>query len=82
MKELSVRITPGPGGGPDNVVATVNCKMTVTASGQQATVYLNSALIRGSHIEAEVDFENVGAPVPSALQARVIAAVAGRVAAA
>jgi hypothetical protein len=82
VNSVSIKITPGSNGGPSNVVGLGVGTVNVTVSGQTATVYLNVAFITGPLIEAEVDFENVGAPVPAATQSALIAAVANRAAAA
>ncbi len=75
---VSVHVTPG--GEPSNVAATVTGKLTVSVSGQTVVVYDDTALISGPRIEAEVDFENVGAPIPATLQKQLIAKVAARAA--
>ena len=77
---LSVHLTPGAGGGPGNVAGLVSAKLTVTVSGQTADVFIDTALISGPRIEAEVDFENVGARVPASVRTPVIAKVAARAA--
>ncbi len=78
IKSLTVKIAPGSGGGPDNVVGSGAATVKVAANGQSVTVYVNLAFITGPLTEVEVDFENVGAPVPAATRAAVIKAVAGR----
>jgi hypothetical protein len=76
----SIKVTPGSAGAPANVIATGKGTITVTVSGQQATVYLTVAFITGPLIEAEVDTENVGTPVPASLVQSLVTAVATRAA--
>lgn len=76
---VDVKITPGSGGGPADVVGNGVATVKVAANGKSVTVYVNVAFIAGKLTEVEVDFENVGAPVPAATRAAVIKAVAGRV---
>ena len=77
---VAVQVTPGAGGGPGNVAATLLATITFTASGRTVTLFQNSAFITGPLVEAEVDFSALGKPVPQALRTRLIAAVAGRAA--
>lgn len=76
----SIKITPGSAGGPANVIATGKGTVTVNVSGQQGTIYLTVAFITGPLIEAEVDTENVGSPVPESLVQSLVTAVANRAA--
>ncbi|MGI8880952.1 MAG: hypothetical protein ACR2KJ_10705 [Jatrophihabitans sp.] len=78
IKGVDVKIAPGSGGGPANVVGNGVATVKVAANGKSVTVYVNVAFITGSLTELEVDFDNVGAPVPAATRAAVIKAVAGR----
>lgn len=78
ISAVSVHVTPHPSGEPANVAAMVVGTISVTASGQQVTVYDTSALITGPKVEVDVDFENIGQPLPGALQDHLIAVVAGR----
>ncbi|HET6210115.1 MAG TPA: hypothetical protein VFD94_07015 [Jatrophihabitans sp.] len=80
IKSAKVTITPGAGGGPANVAATAAGVITVTTNGLTLAVYLNVAFITGPMIEAEVDAENVGSPVPATLRAKLVQAVAARAA--
>jgi hypothetical protein len=82
ISSVSMKITPGSGGGPANVVATGTGKIRVEASGQRVTVYINVAFITGRLVEAEVDSEGIGAPIPAASQASLVAKVAARAASA
>ena len=78
ISAVSVHVTPHPSGEPSNVAAMVVGTISVTANGQHVTVYDTSALIGGPKIEIDVDFENIGQPLPGALQDRLIAVVASR----
>ena len=78
LNSMSFLVTQGSSGGPSNVVATGAGKIDVTVSGQVIDVYINVAFITGPSLEAEVDFENVGSPVPASIQAPLIAKVAAR----
>ena len=80
VKSASIKITPGSAGGPADVVATGTGIIEVSVSGRQVPAYLRVAFITGPLIEAEVDAENVGAPVPASVVNRLIATVATRAA--
>jgi len=82
LDDLNLKVLPGNNGGPANVIAKITGTIKVTSSGQHFKVYLDSTYIAGKKIEAEVDFESFGAPVDAALQAKLVKAVAQRVAAA
>jgi hypothetical protein len=82
LNSAEINVTPGSAGGPSNVVATASGKIEITASGQVLDFYLNIAFITGPSIEAEVDFFNIGSPVPAALRASLIAKVSARAGAA
>jgi hypothetical protein len=78
IESASIKITPGSAGGPANIVATGSGTIKVNVNGQQVPVYLNVAFITGPLIEAELDAENIGAPVPPALFRSLVAAMAAR----
>lgn len=80
VKVASIKITPGSAGGPANVVATGTGTIKVQANGQQISIYLTVAFITGPLIEAEVDTENVGAPLPASVVNPLVATVATRAA--
>jgi len=80
IRSAKVTITPGAGSGPSNVAGTATAVITVAAAGKSLTVYVDVAFITGPLIEAEVDAENVGSPVPAALRAKLVQAVAARAA--
>lgn len=77
---VAITITPAPAGYPRNVVAIISGRIGVIASGISISVFIDAAYITGPLIEAEVDFENVGAAVPAALRKHLIALVATRAA--
>jgi hypothetical protein len=76
----SFTFTRGSAGGPANIVATGTGTIKLTVRGQAAAVYLTVAFITGPLIEAEVDTENVGTPVPQSLVSKLATAVANRAA--
>jgi hypothetical protein len=80
IESASIKISPGSAGGPANVVATGTGSIKVRANGQQIPVYLTVAFITGPLIEAEVDTENVGTPVPASVVNPLVATVATRAA--
>lgn len=78
---MSLKITPEPGGNwPANVVGIGTASVPVTVNGQQVTLYAEFAAITGPLIEADVEAENVGAPVPAAALQAAVKAVASRAA--
>jgi hypothetical protein len=79
-KSASIKITPGSAGGPANVVATGTGTIKVRVNGRLVPVYLSVAFITGPLIEAEIDAENVGGPVPASVVNRLAATVATRAA--
>jgi hypothetical protein len=82
LKSLSFTITMGSAGGPDNVVATSNgtIALTAKATGKQVLVYETTAFITGPLTEADVQTSNVGAPLPASDVRLLVAAVALRAA--
>lgn len=80
IDRVSITVTPGSAGGPINVVATGKGTITVTVSHERVSLYLTFAFITGPLIQAEVDTENVGAPVPTSVVNRLVTAVATRAA--
>src|SRR5262249_31137394 len=78
IESASIKITPGSAGGPANVVATGTGTIKVQVNGQHVPVYLTVAFITGPLIEAEVDTENVGTPVPASVVNPLVATVATR----
>jgi hypothetical protein len=80
VESASIKIAPGSAGGPANVVATDTGTVKLGVNGQQVPVYVTAAFITGPLIEAEVDAENVGTPVPASVVNRLVATVAARAA--
>jgi hypothetical protein len=80
VESVSVKITPGSAGGPANVVATGVGTIKISESGQQTVIYNRVAYIIGPLIEAEVDAQNIGAPIPASLLEPLVARVANRAA--
>jgi hypothetical protein len=81
MGTLSAKFTPGSGAGPANVAGTLSASVPITANGQQDVFYIDYVYLTGSFIAAEVDGENLGAPVPATAMRAAVRAVATRVAA-
>jgi len=52
----------------------------VAVSGRRTAVYQSIAFITGPLIEAQVDFENVGSPLPATTQNALIENFAARIA--
>lgn len=76
---VSVAIHPGPTGGAANVAGTLHAKVSVTVQAKTVTVYLDSAFITAApFVEAEVDYQGVGSPVPATLQTNLTRTVAQR----
>ncbi|HEY8728123.1 MAG TPA: hypothetical protein VIL94_00965 [Acidothermaceae bacterium] len=80
VNSVSFVITPGSGGGPRNVVGHGSGRINVTSAGQPLALYLNVAFITGPLIEAEIDFQGIGAPVAIATRTALIAKLAARAA--
>jgi hypothetical protein len=77
---VNLTITPGPGGGPSNVVGTGTGSITVSSGGATVTIYDSVAFITGPLLEAEVDFDSPNQPVPATMFANLVNAVATRAA--
>jgi hypothetical protein len=77
-ESASIKITPGSAGGPANVVATGTGTINARVSGQEVQEYLTVAFITGPLIEAQVDSENAGTPVPASVVNPLVATVATR----
>lgn len=80
ITSAKVSVTPGPGSGPVNVAGTATAVLAVHTASGPVMVYADIAFITGPMLEAEVDAENVGSPVPVALRNKLIQAVAARAA--
>jgi hypothetical protein len=80
IDSASFKFTPGSAGGPANVVATGTGTVKVSVSGQQVPLYATVAFITGPLIQAVVDAENPGTPVPASVVNAMVAKVATRAA--
>ncbi len=80
VEAASIKITPRSAGGPSNVVATGTGIVKLSANRQRAAVYLTFAFITGPLIEADVQTETLGAPLPASMLKSLVASVAGRAA--
>ena len=80
IESMSFKLTPGSTGGPANVVGTGAATLKIRVRGQQAVAYVGVAFITGPLIQAQVDAENVGTPVPASLMESLVAKVANRAA--
>jgi hypothetical protein len=80
IESASIKITPGSADGPANVVGTEADTAKVRANGQLVPLYETTVYITGPLIEAEVDAENAGAPVPGSVVNALVATVATRAA--
>jgi hypothetical protein len=80
IESVSIKLTPGSAGGPANVVGTETGTARVSVNGQQVPLCLTSVYITGPWIEAEVDAESAGAPVPASVVNALVATVANRAA--
>jgi hypothetical protein len=80
IESASIKITPGSTGGAANVVATGAGTVDVSLGGQHVSLYLTAAFIVGPLIQAEVDAENVGTPVPASVVNAMVGTVANRAA--
>ncbi|HTZ43332.1 MAG TPA: hypothetical protein VMB79_05665 [Jatrophihabitans sp.] len=75
---VSVKFTPGPGTGPANVAGSGAVTVQLTANGRPVPLYIDFAYLTGRQLEAEVDAESAGTPVPASVLQAAIKAVAGR----
>jgi hypothetical protein len=80
IDSLQYSIVSGSQGGPSNLVAVGHGVVKLSSGGQTVTLYADTFFIRGDRIEAEVDFSSLGARVDSALEQKVVTAVARRAA--
>jgi hypothetical protein len=78
INSKSFKITLGSAGGPSNIIATGTSTIDLTVDGQAASVYLTISFITGPLIQAEVDTENIGSPMPASLVTSLVTAVAKR----
>ena len=82
VKKVTIKITAHPAGQPSNVVGTGAGTIVVQSNGQTITLDVGVAFITGTLIESEVDFLEVGTPIPAAVQSALVKKVAARTAAA
>ena len=75
----TLKVTPGPGRGPANVVATATSTVAYVAAGHPVSLNDTIVWLAAPRIEARLDFYSTGSPIDAALQAAVIARVAKRV---
>lgn len=80
IDSASIQIMPGSAGGPANLAGTGTGTIKVRVNGQQVPLYLTVAFIVGPLIQAEVDTENIGTPVPASVVNALVATVATRAA--
>jgi hypothetical protein len=78
--DVNFDVTPGSADDPANLVAVASGEVAISTGGQTIKLYLDFAFISGQLIEADIDFENVGAPIDAALENQLIATVAERAA--
>ncbi len=80
IDKVTFKLLPRTTGEPANVAAQAAARINVTINGKSVKVYVNVAFITGKLIEAEVDSENLGSPVPAGLRNKLVALVAMRAA--
>ncbi len=80
VKSVTLKITPGPAGGPANVVATASGTVAFTAAGHSLTLKDDIVFLTAPRIEAHIDFYSTGSPISAAVKAAVVTKVAARVA--
>ncbi len=78
VKSVTLKITPGPGGGPANVVATAAGTIAFTASGHSLTLNDDIVFLAAPRVEIHIDFYHSGAAVSAAVKAAVINKVSAR----
>lgn len=76
----SYKITPGPAGGPENIVATGSGTFSYTAAGKRFTAYMSNAFITGPLVLVSVDGLNLNNRVPVGAMQKAIDRVATRAA--
>jgi hypothetical protein len=81
VKTVTLKITPGAGGGPANVVATSTGTVAYTLSGKTTTIIFDLVYLVGPRVEAQINFATTGTAVATAVKTALVAKVAARVAA-
>lgn len=77
----TLKVLPGAGSGPTNVVATVSGTVTITQKGgQQGTLVESIVFMTGPRIEAQLVFVGLGQGVPAALRTALVEKMANRIA--
>jgi hypothetical protein len=79
VKSATLKITPGTGGGPANVVATATGSITFTNAGKTSTLNEYLVFFIAPRIEAHVDFFSVGSAIPASVRTAVLNKVSARV---
>jgi hypothetical protein len=82
VTSANITITPGRNGGPSNVVALLQGRVDVTASGEKLTLNVIEGFIEGKQLLATVSVEAINAAADVNLFKQVGLAVANRAAAA
>lgn len=77
---VSLKFTPGHGTGPANVTGSGQVTVPVSVNGRGISMYVSFVYLTGPQIEAEVDAENIGAPVPASVLRAAVLGVAQRAA--
>jgi hypothetical protein len=80
LSSVRLQIETGAHGGPANLAGVISVQVGYKVQGQLRVIYVDSVLIAGHSIESQLTFTGVGAPVDPTIEARLIAAVAGRAA--
>jgi hypothetical protein len=80
VKTVTLKITPGAGTGPANVVATGTGTIAYTVSGKTTTLNNSTVYLTGPRVEAHLDFQSTTTPVPAAVMAAVVTKAAARIA--
>jgi hypothetical protein len=79
VRSVNLKITPGTGGGPANVVATATGTIAFTTAGKTSTVNDTIVFFAAPRIEAHVDFFGVGNAIPASVKTAIINKVSTRV---
>lgn len=77
---VSLKFTPGHGTGPANVTGSGQVTVPVSGKGGDISMYISFVYLTGPRIEAEVDAENLGSPVPASVLKAAVLGVAQRAA--
>jgi hypothetical protein len=80
VKSVSLKITPGAGGGPANVIATASGAIAFTANRHTLTLNDDIVFLASPRVEAHIDLYSVGSPVSAEVKSAVINKVSTRIA--